>query len=228
MQTPSIGSRDFARFFRYLSILHRGRQRINRFHVSQVNTPLTCTNGRVPRLGLCQKKGVARSHAFSPDDLRLTRALVFGRLFSSCCSILSHCRSGLLNRSRGNRAQRRYNCCCSCRRSTGVGSVATAASPPLGVAGAVDVDSPDAVQLVSGCAALGVLPVVPSQGNTNGSWRPCRWITPAVTSRAAALFGFRAARRYRSHDPSRISSSASGRSASAAPTHHNARYCRPQ
>jgi len=47
MQTPSIGSRDFARFFRYLSIPHRGRQRINGLRVSQVNTPVTCTNGRV-------------------------------------------------------------------------------------------------------------------------------------------------------------------------------------
>jgi hypothetical protein len=64
VQTPSIGSRDFARFFRYWSILHRGRQRISDFPVSEVNMPVTCTNGRVCDPAHSKKKGVARGHAF--------------------------------------------------------------------------------------------------------------------------------------------------------------------
>src|SRR4030081_2296865 len=58
----------FCSILRYWSILHRGRQRISGFPVSQVNTLVTCTNGRVARFDCSQKKGVARGPAFSTSD----------------------------------------------------------------------------------------------------------------------------------------------------------------
>ena len=163
MQTPSIGSRDFARFFRYLSIPHRGRQRINRFLVSQMNTALNLHQWPgLTTLHMPKKKAWPEATPVSPDVRSYHGTSLRTPFFFLLLD--SFVLSPWLPES---------VCAVSVLASVGFAvpdavvplvsvPVATAASPPLGVAGAADVDSPGVPELDSGCDAAAGAPEVPA------------------------------------------------------------------
>src|ERR1700704_2550700 len=153
----------FCSILRYWSILHRGRQRISGFPVSQVNTLVTCTNGRVSRFDCSQKKGVARGHAFSTSDpwrpssyqgtnLRtpffflLVDSLILSPWFPEGVGATS-----VLDASVVFAVPEAVVPLASV-------PVATVASP-LAAAGAADVDSPGIAELDSGCGAVVGVPL---------------------------------------------------------------------